>query len=188
MQGKSEKGNLRGVIQMMAVLKWFALLPFQFGSTFAAWIVAPICPLFAHDYSLKGTWLWWATTPNTDLRGDPDHQAKYHYKNSYLQQVHWVLRNPAVNFQRDWIGYSVQIDDEYDPFYKPLARGGEFKFERITALNKGRVVCWMFYLVWVYPFKTDKALRLLFGWKTWDIGVKDPLQYTARITLWKSVN
>ena len=80
----------------MAFLKWIVLLPFQFLRSFAAWLVCPIAPLFAKNYSLKGTWFWWCTTPNTDLRGDQDHQKKYNYKNSYLQQVHWIFRNPAV--------------------------------------------------------------------------------------------
>jgi hypothetical protein len=169
----------------MAFLKWIALLPFQFLSTLGAWIVCPIAPLFAKNYSLKGTWFWWCTTPNTDLRGDPDHQKKYNYKNSYLQQVHWIFRNPAVNFQREVLGYAIQVGDNYFPMQKPLRDGGIYRYETVEHGNKLR--CWMFYLVWVYPFKKDKALRLLFGWKTWDFGVKDPLQFTCRITPWKSV-
>lgn len=170
---------------MLSVIKWLLLLPFQFGSTFAAWLVAPIAVLFRKGYSLKGTVFWWTTTPNCDLRGDPDHQEKWKHKNCYLQFVTWIWRNPAVNFQRNQLGYSVNPNDEYNPIYKPLARGGELKCETIRA--DSRVVCWMYYLVWVYPFKTDKAIRILLGWKTWDFMVKNPLQMTCRITFWKSV-
>ncbi len=171
---------------MLSVIKWLALLPFQFASTFAAWIVAPIAVLFRHEYSLKGTWFWWTTTPVTDLRGDPDHQEKWNHRNCYMQFVTWIWRNPAVNFQREWLGYSYEVTDEYNQHHKQLKNGGIYKRE--TIYRNGRLRCWMIYLVYVYPFYTKKAFRFLIGWKTWDVGVKDPLQYTCRITPWKSVD
>lgn len=171
---------------MLAVIKWLALLPFQFLSTFAAWLVSPVAPLFAHDYSLKGTAFWWSTTPNTDLRGDPDHRARWHDSNCYLQFVTWILRNPAVNFQRDVLGVDVQPGDTVETFGNAQAQdeGGAYLQ---TVSRNGRVRAWMVFGLWIYPFKRDKAFRLLLGWKTWDAFVKNPLQFTCRITPWKSV-
>ena len=170
---------------MLSILKWLVFLPASFASSVAAWLVAPIAPFFAHNYSLRGTWLWWSTTPNTDLRGDPDHQEKYHHKNSYIQQVHWIIRNPAVNFQREYLGVEFTPDDEYHQCHRPLSNGGEWKREYLK--RDGKLIAWMLYLVWVYPFKKDKAFRLLLGWKCWDFMSKNPLQHTCRITIWKSV-
>lgn len=154
---------------------WLLRLPLSVLSTISAWVVAPICPLFAHDFSLKNTWLWWATTPNCDLRGDPDHQKRFHYKNSYFQQVWWVCRNPAVNFQRERLGVHCEKTDK-------LVKG--------TYLSKvyrdGKVIAWMVFVYKQYPFKKDRAFRLLLGWKTWDFLAKDPLQITALIQPWKT--
>ena len=170
---------------MLAVLKWIAFLPVFFASSIAAWLVSPIAPLFAHDYSLKGTWLWWCTTPNTNLLGDPDHRKRWEGRSVYLQQVTWILRNPAVNFQRDYLGYEFTPDDDYFQHHKPLSNGGIWKRE--TIFRDNRLRCWMIYFLIVYPFKKDKGFRFLIGWKTWDFGAKNPLQMTCRITPWKSV-
>jgi len=165
--------------------KWLVRLPLSFLGTLAAWIIAPLCPLFAHNYSLRGTWLWWATTPNCDLRGDPDHQARFKHKNSYFQQVWWVIRNPAVNFQRATLGVSVVKTDARKRVGNPRAQdeGGYF-FDRVY--RDGRVIAWMLFIYWQYPFKKDRAFRLLAGWKTWDFLVKDPLQLTGLIQPWKT--
>lgn len=170
---------------MVAVIKWIAFLPVFFLSSIAAWLVAPIAPFFAHEYSLKGTWLWWCTTPVTDLLGDPDHRKRWEGRSVYLQQVAWILRNPSVNFQRDYLGFEYTPDDEYHQRHIPLKRGGIIKRE--TLKREGKLACWMLYVLWVYPFKTDKAFRILLGWKCWDVGAKNPLQMTCRITPWKSV-
>ena len=97
---------------MESFLIWVGCLPFFFISVLAAWIFAPIAPLIAKDYSLKDTWLWWATTPNTDLRGDKNHQKRFGCKNSYFQQLWWIIRNPAVNFQRDVLGIPWKDTDQ----------------------------------------------------------------------------
>lgn len=36
----------------MVYLKWFFMLPIYFLSVPCAWLVSPLAPLFAHDYSL----------------------------------------------------------------------------------------------------------------------------------------
>lgn len=172
---------------MLAVLKWIVLLPFQFLSTFAAWVVSPLAPLFARDFSLRGTWLWWATTPQTDLRGDPDHQARWHYSNSYWQQVTWVLRNPAVNFQRNTLGVSVGPLDTIETIGDESAKdyGGAY-IQLIRSADSHAITAWMLYAILPYKWPKGKAFRALLGWKTWDARVKDPLQFTARITPYKS--
>ena len=170
---------------MTAVLKWIVLLPVFFASSLAAWIVAPLCPWFAHDYSLRGTWLWWCTTPNTNLLGDPDHRKRWEGRSVYLQQVTWILRNPSVNFQREVLGVDVHPDDEYHQKHTPLDDGGEIKVE--TVRRDGRLIAWMYFALIPWFFRKDKAVRILLGWKCWDFCVKNPLQMTARITLWKSM-
>ena len=170
---------------MLSVLKWLIFLPASFASTVAAWLVAPIAPFFAHDYSLRGTWLWWCTTPNTDLRGDPDHQARFHYKNSWFQQMWWICRNPAVNFQREHLGIHVVNSDRVVRIGNDKAQdeGGWF-IDRVYRDDK--VICWMLFVYIQYPFKKDRAFRMLMGWKTWDFLIKDPLQITGLIQPWKS--
>ena len=170
---------------MIAAVRWIICLPVSFLSTVAAWIVAPICPWFAHDFSLRGTWLWWATTPQTDLRGDPDHRERWHDKSSYLQQVTWVLRNPGVNFQREVLGVHVAFDDLIVTKGDPEVRDFGGHYSQFIKRD-GVTIAWMFFGIWPYPFAKGKALRVLLGWKTWDAHVKDPLQITCRITLWKS--
>lgn len=171
----------------MIYLRWLLLLPVYFLSVLCAWLVSPIAPIFAHNYSLKGTWLWWCTTPNTDLRGDPDHQKRWHYKNSYLQQAAWVWRNPAVNFQREHLGVHVEPTDEVVTIGKPDAQETDgVMFQRV--LREDRTIAWMVYayLPYRHVFK-GKAFRLLLGWKTWDAHKKDPLQMCFRVTPFKSV-
>jgi hypothetical protein len=103
-----------------------------------------------------------------------------------LQFVTWILRNPAVNFQREWLGVDCQPGDEVKTYGNGKAQdeGGAYLQ---TVSRNGRVRAWMVFGLWPYPFKKDKAFRLLLGWKTWDAFVKNPLQMTARITPWKSV-
>lgn len=172
-------------IMVFVFLKWLVRLPISFLSTIAAWVVSPLCPLFAHNYSLRGTRFWWTTTPNCDLRGDPDHQARFHYKNSYWQQVWWVIRNPGVNFQREHLGVSVVKTDTRKRVGNPKAQdiGGWF-FDRIY--RDGKVIAWMLFVYLPYPFKKDRAFRMLLGWKTWDFLVKNPLQITGLIQPWKT--
>jgi hypothetical protein len=170
---------------MWSVIKWFLFLPIFFMSSIAAWIVAPVAVLFRHEYSLKGTAFWWTTTPVTDLRGDPDHQEKWHHRNCYLQFVTWIWRNPAVNFQREVLGVDVHPDDDYHQKHTPLDDGGEIKVE--TVRRDGKLIAWMYFALIPWFFKKDKAVRILLGWKCWDFCVKNPLQMTARITLWKSM-
>ena len=160
---------------MLSVFKWLLLLPAHFASTLAAWVVAPIAVLFRHEYSLKGTCFWWTTTPNCDLRGDPDHQKRWHHANSYFQFVTWIWRNPAVNFQREYLGVPCQRSDYLE------------KGKYLSRIYRGdTVVAWMVFVYWRYPFKKDRAFRLLLGWKTWDFLVKDPLQITCLLQPWKS--
>ena len=161
---------------MLSVIKWLIFLPVSFASSIAAWLVSPIAPFFAHDYSLKNTWLWWCTTPNTNLLGDPDHQARWAGRSVYLQQVTWILRNPSVNFQRARLGVHVEPDDRVDDC-------GVWQFVRAPD---GKLKAWMFYLVKPYG-NTGKGLRVLLGWKVWDAHKKDPLQMTCRITPWKTM-
>ena len=160
---------------MMAVLKWIVLLPVFFLSSAAALLVSPIAPFFAHDYSLRGTWLWWSTTPNTDLRGDPDHQKRWNYLNCYMQFLTWIWRNPAVNFQRETLGVHVEPSDI-------RVEDGNWQYVKRDV----RTTAWMYYLVKPYG-KTGKGLRVLFGWKVWDAHKKDPLQMTCRVTIWKTM-
>lgn len=171
---------------MLSVIKWIIFIPISLLSTLAAWLVSPLCPLFAHDYSLRNTWLWWSTTPNTNLLGDPDHRKRWEGRSVYLQQVAWVLRNPSVNFQREVLGVDVQPGDTVETYGNGKAQdeGGAYLQ---TVSRNGRVRAWMVFGLWPYPFKRDKAFRLLLGWKTWDFGAKNPLQHTFRITPWKSV-
>jgi hypothetical protein len=159
----------------MIYLKWFLLLPIFFASTLFAYIMAPVAVLARREYSLKGTCFWWITTPNCDLRGDPDHQEKWHHANSYLQFLTWIWRNPAVNFQRETLGVHVEPSDI-------RVEDGNWQFVE----RDGRRTAWMYYLVKPYG-KTGKGLRVLLGWKVWDAHVKDPLQMTARVTLWKTM-
>ena len=170
---------------MLAIIKWVAFLPVFFLSSIAAWAVSPLAPFFAHDFSLKGTWLWWSTTPNTNLLGDPDHRKKWEGRSVYLQQVTWILRNPSVNFQREVLGVDVHPDDDYHQKHTPLSDGGEIKFE--TIRRDGKLIAWMYFALVPWFFRKDKAVRILLGWKCWDFCVKNPLQMTARITLWKSM-
>jgi hypothetical protein len=159
----------------MIYLKWFLCLPVFFASTLFAYIMAPIAVLARREYSLKGTPFWWITTPNTDLRGDPDHQEKWHHANSYLQFLTWIWRNPAVNFQRETLGVHVESTDFVE-------KDGNWQF----VWRDGVKIAWMYYLVKPYG-STGKGLRVLLGWKVWDAKVKDPLQMTCRITPWKSM-
>ena len=170
---------------MLSVIKWIAYLPLYFLSILAAYILAPIAVLFRHGYSLEGTCFWWITTPNTDLRGDPAHQERWNYANSYPQFVTWIWRNPAVNFQREYLGVSVDSDDEYHQHHKHLPLGGEYKREYLE--RNGRIIAWMIYVLIPWCFYPKKGFRLLIGWKCWDVGYKSPLQYACRFTLWKSV-
>jgi len=170
---------------MFSFIRWLISLPLSFLSTIAAWLVSPLCPFFAHDYSLRGTLFWWATTPNSLLIGDPDHQERHHHSNSWWQQVSWILRNPGVNFQRERLGVHVVPTDKVVRVGNPCAQddGGWF-FDRVY--RDGRVIAWMIFLFIPYSFKKNRALRLLAGWKTWDFLVKDPLQITGLIQPWKS--
>jgi hypothetical protein len=159
----------------MTYLKWLLLLPVFFASTLVAYVLAPIAVLFRRGYSLRGTCFWWITTPNCDLRGDPDHQERWHHANSYLQFLTWVWRNPAVNFQRERLGVHVEPSDirVEDGTWQYVKRGG-------------KTMAWMYYLVKPYG-ATGKGLRVLLGWKVWDAHVKDPLQMTCRVTIWKTM-
>lgn len=159
----------------MIYLKWLLLLPIFFASTLVAYILAPIAVLFRKEYSLKGTCFWWITTPNTDLRGDPDHQERWHHANSYLQFLTWIWRNPGVNFQRETLGVHVEPTDNH-------ITDGNWQYVK----RDGRTTAWMFYLVKPYG-KSKHGLRVLLGWKVWDAHKKDPLQMTARVTLWKTM-
>ena len=161
---------------MWSVIKWAIFVPISFLSSIAAWLVAPIAPFFAHEYSLKGTWLWWSTTPNTNLLGDPDHRKRWEGRSVYLQQVTWILRNPSVNFQRETLGVHVEPDDRVDDC-------GVWQFVRDPD---EKLKAWMFYLEKRYG-STRHGLRVLLGWKVWDAHVKDPLQMTCRITPWKTM-
>jgi hypothetical protein len=164
---------------MWSVIKWFLFLPIFFTSSIAAWIVAPVAVLFRHEYSLKGTAFWWTTTPNCDLRGDPDHQEKWHHRNCYLQFVTWIWRNPAVNFQRNVLGVHVEPTDNHIQ----LTRG----YIRRDWIHRGdKTTAWMIFGLIPYPH-TNHGFRFLLGWKCWDAHVKDPLQMTCRITPWKSI-
>ena len=169
----------------MMYFRWLIQIPVFFLSSIAAWIIAPIAPLFAKNYSLKGTAFWWCTTPQTDLRGDPDHQEKYHHKNSYFQQVHWILRNPAVNFQKEYLGVHVEDTDTVETIGDEESKdyGGSY-WQYIV--RDGKRIAWMYYCIKPYSFWKGKAFRALIGWKTWDAHVKDPLQMTFRITPVKS--
>lgn len=171
---------------MLAFIRWLVSLPLFFLSTLAAWLVAPIAPAFAHDYSLKDTWLWWSTTPNTSLLGDPDHQKRFHYSNSWLQQAWWIVRNPAVNFQRDVLG--VSFDKNTDTIHTIGNESAKDYGGAYLQYTKGKyfIKAWMLYAILPYELAPGKAFRLLLGWKTWDAGIKDPLQITFRVTLWKS--
>jgi len=170
---------------MLSFLRWLLSLPLSFLSTLAAWVVAPICPFFARDYSLRGTWLWWATTPNCTLLGDPDHQERHHHSNSWWQQVSWVLRNPGVNFQRERLGiHCVETDSVVRVGDKHAQDTGGWFVDRVY--RDGKVIAWMLFVYVQYPFKKDRAFRMLGGWKTWDFLKKDPLQITGLIQLWKT--
>ena len=170
---------------MESFLLWVGCLPFFFISVIGAWLVAPIAPLFAKEYSLKNTWLYWCTTPDTNLLGDRNHQKRFEGKNKYLQQVWWIFRNPAVNFQRDVLGIPWKDTDQVITKGNEKAQfeGGSC-FQRIVRDN--RTIAWMIFSCISYPWFKDKAFRLLLGWKTWDKGKKNPLQFAFRITFWKS--
>jgi len=177
---------MKFLLSLISLLRWIVSIPVSFIVTVFAWIVAPIAPLFAKNYSLKGTIFWWATTPNTDLRGDPDHQERFHYSNSWFQQVWWIIRNPSVNFNREVLGVHVVPTDECIRIGNPKAQdeGGVF-FDRVY--RDGVVICWMIFVYIPYPFKKNKAFRMLMGWKTWDFLKKDPLQMTFLIQPWKTM-
>ena len=158
----------------MIFLKWLLMLPIFFASTLVAYVLAPIAVLFRREYSLKGTPFWWITTPNCDLRGDPDHQERWRHRNCYLQFLTWIWRNPSVNFQREQLGVHVEPSDI-------RVEDGNWQYVK----RNGKTTAWMYFLEKRYG-SSKHGLRVLLGWKVWDAHKKDPLQMTCRITPWKS--
>lgn len=172
---------------MYAFLKWLTFLPLSILGVLAAWLVAPICPIFVDRLTWRlPKWLAWASTPHTDLRGDKAHRERFGDRNSYLQLMWWVIRNPAVVFQRELLGVTVRYSDDFTYKGDIDARdhGGGWW---LSTLRRGRrITAFQFYCFFPYG-STGKGLRLLFGWKLWEGGVTgEPCQYCNRITIWKS--
>ena len=174
----------------LTVLKFICFLPLSFLLTLGAWILAPIAPLFrTKDYRLPKPWLWWMMTPHTDLRGDPDHQKKWNGKSEYLQMVTWILRNPACNGQREWLGFTMKTGDVAhlygdEDIGDNIGKSGT----RLTTVTRdGKVKAFHYYVVKQYGH-SKKCFRCQFGWKLWahPTVTGEPCQITGLIQPIKS--
>lgn len=184
---------------ILVILKWIIYIPISLLSSLAAWIVAPIAPLFVD----KTTWrlpkaLRWCSTPTTWLRGDRAHMAKYgDYGDPsdhsfglrrWWQCTHWILRNPATYFQRlGFIGIQSKDGDQYTVYGNPAVRN-----ENVTGwfcgwlYNNGRPRAFHFFAVVMYPRFPGKGLRICLGWKLWQApAVGKTCQHTARVAIFK---
>lgn len=171
---------------MFSVLKWISFLPIAVLGVVAAWIVSPICPLAVDPLTWRlPWWLAWASTPHTDLRGDRAHRMRFGDRNSYVQLWWWVMRNPAVVFQRNVLGVTIRPEDEFSYRGDIDARdhGGGWWISTLTRNN--RAVAFQVFCYQPYG-SSGHGLRILLGWKMWDGTVTgEPSQFVARITLWK---
>lgn len=185
---------------ILIIFKWLALIPVSLASSLLAWLVSPIAPLFVNRKTWRlPSWLAWCSTPTTWLRGDRRHMAKYgddgdtsdssmSFKR-YRQCTHWILRNPAVQFQRyGFIGLQPKDSDEYalygDKECHNLARTGCFLG---VLRTNGKARGWHFYACVRYPRISGKGLRVCLGWKLWEYG-QMPAQHTCRITILKTLD
>lgn len=106
----------------------------------------------------------------------------------YRLRCKWLaFRNPLNAFKYTIMGYKVQYDEQYSVYHRQSANGlevtdwangesGSFYCE----LNTG---VWEYYLVYQYPFKKDKCLRVRMGHKVGQFFEESLQDGTVRSTL-----
>lgn len=127
----------------------------------------------------------WFMTHDNPIDGDEGHMARWPGNTKWARfkrRVAWLWRNKGYAFDYDVCGEKIKHDimsygeegttDQGKP-------GWLFQFDSNYT--------WEFYLVYRYPFKQDKCLRVRFGWKI-DEGSEDNTKamLATSIGIWKS--
>lgn len=155
---------------------WFLFIPIWFAFNLTAYIIAPVLPLFAKDYSGNSDngniikieprlpkYLSWFMTPDNSLWGDNGWQTIHciNYK-SYFGMVKWLWRNPAYGFEK-FGPLSAKVSSEHTIKYI----GNKDIKDRPKHISGYCLIFignyWNFHLI--TPKLFGYCAKLEFGWK-----------------------
>jgi len=162
---------------------WLILLPFWFLFNLLAYLLAPILPLFRVD--MLGNcdnnhyvrveprlplWLNWFMTDDNSLCGDMGFVLKN--GESYWSMVKWLWRNPAVGFEKAFLGADIKSHDTLEFDGNPQVQDAPHGTEGYSLVFLGTF--WNF----TYIKKIgNRCIKLDIGWQ-----LKTYAEDTSRIT------
>ena len=130
-------------------------------------------------------YLAWFMTHDNTIDGDEGHLARWPGDTKWIRfkrRVAWLWRNKGYTFDYDVCGEKIKHDimSYGDTGTTDHGQAGWlFQFDSEYT--------WEFYLIYRYPFKQDKCLRIRFGWKI-DEGKEDDTKamLATSIGIWKT--
>lgn len=172
----------------MMFLAWTVFLPINLIMLFAAYLLAPILPLFASDDGWLPNSLAWFQTPDNSLDSDEGWQTHFTWiKNRYIRRVLWLWRNPAYGFDNTVLSLRIPANSTIEYYGNnyvsdnPLTAGWVFR----TITKNEELIIWQFYTVIPYRFFSLRCIRINLGWKLWgNISVGQTKQFVCSFNPW----
>lgn len=144
--------------------------------------LAPIIVLFARKDGQLPNWLYWFCTPDNTLDGDVGWQTKYrpylNEKNKYQRWVNrfsWLHRNKMYGFSEQILGIKykggerLEVVGDTAVSNDPVGHSGTV-VRYLYRSNKK--IAFHYYYIRQYKSHPNKCIRISFGWKLWNFGIK----------------
>lgn len=176
---------------MLAFVEWGIDLVLNLVVTAIAMIIAPVLPAFADDHGILPSWLNWFQTQDNTLDGDDGWKTEHFVGYPrYLKRILWLWRNPAYGFSQCVLAARLEPSDTLtiygDPKTSNIPGHSGWVWRQVNDING--LKWFQIYVVWQYPFKPDRCLRLNFGWKLWDFYSKQSAAFVSSIGFWNQYN
>lgn len=179
--------NLGGYMLLKTILLWMFLFVFSMTINLLSFPLSPIIALISlPNDKVPAIFNWWMTHDNP-IDGDEGHLERWPGDTTWIKfkrRTAWLWRNKGYGFDYYLTGrpignYLITYGDP-NVSDRPLTAGSMFQFDENGT--------WEFYLIYPYPIKAQKCLRLRFGWKLDDrkAGTGERMMMATSIGIWKS--
>ena len=179
---------LIGVTMLFSnILLWGFLFIFSMIVNLMSFPLSPIIALLSLPKDkVPKIFNWWMTHDNP-IDGDSGHLERWPGDTTWIKfkrRTAWLWRNKGYSFDYYVTGRVIgnHLTTHGDPMVsdRPLTKGVLFQYDENNT--------WEFYLIYPYPIKAQKCLRLRFGWKLDDlkVGTGERMMMATSIGIWKS--
>lgn len=177
---------------VLNILYWMVLFVVSNVINLLAYVLGPVIALSSLNKENKPWRIFWAfETHDNPIDGEPAHWERWPGNNTWAKlkrRTAWLWRNKGYNFDYHYLGR--RIGDWVKTVGNPdITDGGAdgYIIPGVMFQYDSNGV-WEMYLIYPYPIKTQRCLRLRWGWKLNEsaVGTGERFSLATSIGLWKS--